>query len=76
MKENTISAPPQIEPEIVAGLAAMKKNGYRVTADQGTSGELLLRFRFGESEQTLKFANNEWQKSGTVQKRILDKLDI
>jgi hypothetical protein len=74
--DDIITAPPQIEPEIVAGLAAMKKKGYRVTTDEGSSGEILLHFRFGESEQTLKFSKDEWQKSGTVEKRIVDKLDI
>jgi hypothetical protein len=74
--DDIITAPPQIEPEIVAGLAELKKKGYRVTSEQGASGELLLHFQLGASEQTLKFANDEWQKSGTVQKRIVDKLDI
>ena len=76
MAENTITAPPQIEPEIAAGLAVFKKNGYRVSAEQGASGELLLHFRFGEYEQTLRFDADEWQKPGTVEKRIIDKLDI
>ena len=73
---DTITAPPQIEPEIVAGLAALKKKGYRVSAEEGASGELLLHFQFGATEQTLKFANDEWQKPGTVQQRIIDNLDI
>jgi hypothetical protein len=76
MAENTITVPPQIETEIAAGLAALKKKGYRVTADESAAGELSLRFEFGANEQILKFANNEWQKPGTVEKRILDKLDI
>ncbi len=76
MNENVITSPPQIESEIVAGLAALKKNGYKVTADEATSGELLLHFKFGENEQTLKFSGDEWQKSGTVEKRIIEKLDI
>ena len=76
MAENTIAVPSQIEPEIVAGLAALKKKGYRVKADAGAGGELALHFEFGANEQILKFSDNEWQKPGTVQKRIIDKLDI
>ena len=76
MAENTITAPTQVESEIAAGLAVFKKNGYRVTAEQGASGELLLHFRFGEYEQTLKFDADEWQKAGAIQKRIVDKLEI
>lgn len=76
MAENTINVPPQVESEVTAGLAALKKKGYRVSAEQGADGELSLRFEFGANEQILKFPNNEWQKSGTVEKRILDKLDI
>ncbi|MBV8896900.1 MAG: hypothetical protein JO051_10350 [Acidobacteriaceae bacterium] len=76
MAENTLAVPSQIEPEIVAGLAALKKKGYRVKADEGAGGELALHFEFGANEQILKFSDNEWQKPGTVQKRIIDKLDI
>jgi hypothetical protein len=76
MAENTISVPPQIESEVAAGLAALKKKGYRVTADESRTGELALRFEFGANEQILKFTNNDWQKPGTVEKRIIDKLDI
>ena len=76
MTENTITVPPEIEPEVVAGLAALKKKGYRVQADEGTGGELALHFEFGANEQILKFAGDEWQKPGTVEKRIIDKLDI
>jgi hypothetical protein len=76
MRENVIDAPPELHEEINRGLAALKKNGYRVTAKQGGSGELALDFQFGATEQTLKFVKDEWQKKGTVEKRILDKLDI
>jgi hypothetical protein len=76
MAENIITASPQIEPEITAGLAVFKKNGYRVTAEEGASGELLLHFRFGEYEQTLKFDAGEWKNTGAIQKRIVDKLEI
>jgi hypothetical protein len=76
MAENTITVPPQLEPEIAAGLAVMKKKGYRVTAEEPGSGELLLHFKFGEYEQTLKFSNGEWENPGTVEKRIVEKLDI
>jgi hypothetical protein len=76
MAENTITVPPQIESEVTSGLAALKKKGYRVNSEVGASGELLLHFEFGANEQTLKFGSSEWQQSGTIEKRILDKLDI
>lgn len=76
MAENTITVPPQIEPEIVAGLAVLKKKGYRVQASEGTGGELALRFEFGANDQVLKFTADEWKKPGSVEKRIIDKLDI
>jgi hypothetical protein len=76
MRENVIDAPPELQEEISRGLAALKKNGYRVAAKQSSSGELDLDFQFGATEQKLKFTKDEWQKKGTVEKRILDKLDI
>lgn len=76
MNENVITAPPEIANEIAEALPVFKKNGYRVTSEETPSGELLLHFKFGENEQTLKFTSDEWRKPGAVQKRILDKLDI
>lgn len=76
MRENVIDAPPELHEEISRGLAALKKNGYRVTAKQAGPDDLAIDFQFGATEQTLKFAKGEWQKKGTVEKRILDKLDI
>lgn len=76
MAQNVIDAPPELQEEINRGLAALKKNGYRVTAKKEGSGDLAIDFQFGATEQKLKFAANEWQKPGTVEKRILDKLDI
>jgi hypothetical protein len=76
MRENVIDAPPELQEEITRGLAALKKNGYRVAAKQESTGELALDFKFGATEQTLKFGKDEWQKKGAVEKRILDKLDI
>lgn len=76
MAENTITVPPQIEPEVVAGLAALKKKGYRVKADEGTGGEIALHFEFGANEQILKFSGDERQKPGSIEKRIINDLDI
>lgn len=76
MAQNVIDAPPELQEEINRGLAALKKNGYRVTAKKEGSGDLAIDFQFGATEQKLKFSANEWQKPGTVEKRILDKLDI
>ena len=76
MNENVITAPPEITNEIAAAIAVFKKNGYRVTSEETPSGDLLLNFRFGENEQTLKFSSDEWRKPGIVEKRIVDKLEI
>ncbi len=76
MQENVVSAPPEVQDEIKRGLDTLKKHGYQVTARQDSSGDLSIDFRFGASEQTLKFANDEWKKPGTVEKRIVENLDI
>lgn len=76
MRENVINAPPELQEEINRGLAALKKQGYRVNAIEDGSGDLALDFQFGATEQTLKFSKDEWRTRGTVEKRILDKLDI
>lgn len=76
MAQNVIDAPTDVQDEITRGLAALKKNGYRVTAKKEGSGDLALDFQFGATEQKLKFTADEWQKPGTIEKRILDKLEI
>ena len=77
MRENEIIAPPAIQDEIAAGLQVLKKNGgYRVTATEDASGELLLDVRFGEYEQTLKLAQDDARKPGAVKQLIIAKLDI
>ncbi len=76
MRENVVTAPPELQDEITRGLDVLKKHGYQVTAQQDSSGDLSLDFKFGATEQTLKFAKDEWQKKGAVEKRIVDKLEI
>jgi len=76
MRPNVITAPPEVQQEIEQALAELKKNGYQVTARQDASGDLVLDFQFGATEQTLKFPKQESQKPGTVKKRIIDKLEI
>lgn len=75
MQENTITAPPQIQSEIVAALDVLKKKGYQVTSEKN-GDELWLHFQFGEYEQVLKFSQDALQEPGTVEKRIIDDLDI
>jgi hypothetical protein len=76
MQENVVSAPPEVQDEIQRGLDTLKKHGYQVTAQPNSSGELTIDFKFGATEQTLKFTKDEWSKAGTVEKRIVDKLEI
>jgi hypothetical protein len=76
MQQNVIDASPEIQNEITRGLAALKKNGYRVVAQKDESGGLAIDFQFGASEQKLKFTADEWQRPGTIEKRIIDNLDI
>ncbi|MBV9611438.1 MAG: hypothetical protein JO091_03155 [Acidobacteriaceae bacterium] len=77
MRPNVITAPPEIQQEIEQALSELKKGaGYQVTARQDAADGLILDFHFGATEQTLKFSKGEMQKSGTVKKRIIDKLEI
>lgn len=76
MRENVVTAPPEVQDEINRALNVLKKGGYKVNASQGSSGELSLDFQFGATEQMLKFAKDEWRNKGTVEKRIIDKLEI
>lgn len=76
MQENVVTAPPELQDEITRALGVLKKNGYKVTAQPDASGNLAIDFRFGATEQTLKFTKDEWQKRGTVEQRIVDKLEI
>ena len=76
MRENVVTAPPEVQEEITRALDVLKKHGYRVTAQQDSSGNLSLDFRFGATEQTLKFTGDELEKKGTVEQRIVDKLEI
>jgi len=76
MRENVITAPPEVQDEIQRALNVLKKGGYTVNANEAPSGELALDFRFGATEQVMKFAKDEWRQKGTIEKRIIDKLEI
>lgn len=77
MRENVVqSGPPEVEAEIKRALEVLQKRGYQVDASEGPSGDLAIDFKFGATEQTLKFSKDEWQRPGTVEKRIVDDLDI
>ena len=76
MRENVITAPPELQQEIERALNVLKKGGYTVNANEASSGELALDFRFGATEQVMRFAKDEWRQKGTIEKRIIDKLEI
>ncbi len=76
MQANAISGPPEVEQEVERSLEKLKKRGYQVVAQPDPSGGLVLDFKFGATEQSIKFNRDEWQKPGAVEKRILDKLEI
>ena len=77
MRENVVqSAPPEVETEIKRALEVLQKRGYQVDASQGPAGDLSIDFKFGATEQTLKFSKDEWRTPGTVEKRIVEDLDI
>ena len=75
MRENRISAPPEMQGEITRALARLKKNGY-VVESQNEGDAMVLVFRLGETEQRIKFTGSEWRTAGTVEQRIIDKLEI
>lgn len=74
---NTITgALPEQAEEINQAFATLRKDGYKATVNQGTSGEVSIVFHFGESEQTLKFDKGEWQKKDAIARKIIDRLNI
>ncbi len=75
MPNNTVTAPPEISDEVNRALETLKKTRYTATAHEA-SDELLIDFQLGETKQTLKFTKGEWRTPGTVEQRIIDKLEI
>ena len=74
---NTVMAPSEeVRDEITRGLEVLKKSGYRAAVEQDTVGGHSITFRFGATEQTLKFSDEEWRTKGAIEKKIIDKLDI
>jgi len=76
MRENNISAPVELRDEIARALATLKKSGYTVESQGDGSDNFSLVFHLGENEQTIKFTGDEWRNAGTVEQRIIDKLEI
>jgi hypothetical protein len=76
MRENRISAPPEIESEVARALEKLKKQGYVVQSENEGGEAVVLVFQLGETEQRIKFGNGEWRNPGTVEQRIIDKLEI
>jgi len=77
MSKNTIKGcePPLLD-EIGSGLEALEKDGYTAQVKVLDSGDLAIKFEFGESEQTLEFKKGEWHKEGVIEKTIIDHLNI
>lgn len=77
MPNNTVTAPPEISDEIARALDTLKKTRYTAVAHEDRdSGDLSIDFRLGETKQTLKFTKGEWRKPGTIEQRVIDKLEI
>lgn len=77
MPNNVVTAPPEITDEINRALERLKKTRYTATAHESeASGDLAIDFQLGETKQTIKFPKGEWRKTGTVEQRIIDKLEI
>jgi len=75
---NTITGgSPEVREEIERALAVLKKDKYRaIVQENGSSGELSIRFEFGANDQTLKFTKDEQRNKGAIEKKIIDDLDI
>jgi len=77
MPNNVVTAPPEISDEINRALDTLKKTRYTAIAHEDqASGDLAIDFQLGETKQTLKFTKGDWRKPGTVEQRIIDKLEI
>ena len=72
-----IGGSPEVREEIERALNVLKKDKYRATVqEEGSSGELSIRFEFGANDQTLKFSKDEQRNKGAIEKKIVGDLDI
>jgi len=72
-----IGGSPEVREEIEQALKVLKKDKYTATVQEdGSSGELFIRFEFGANDQTLKFSKDEPRNKGAIEKKIVDDLDI
>ncbi|HTU47782.1 MAG TPA: hypothetical protein VMF91_22175 [Bryobacteraceae bacterium] len=72
-----IGGSPEVREEIERALKVLKKDKYTATVQEdGSSGELSIRFEFGANDQTLKFSKDEQRNKGAIEKKIVDGLDI
>lgn len=76
MPNTVVGESPEVREEIEHALQVLKKDKYKATVSGGSEGDLSIRFEFGATDQTLKFKKDEWRKKGTVEKKIIDDLDI
>lgn len=77
MPNTVVGGSPEIQAEIERALQVLKKDKYKaVVEDSGADGDLAIRFAFGATDQTLKFKKDEWRKTGAIEKKIVDDLDI
>ena len=68
----------EVAAEISGALNELKKSGYVVTflENQEIEGELTITFGLGEAQQTIKIERYEWKKPGSIEKIVIDKLNI
>ena len=76
MPNTIVGGPPEVTEEIEHALQVLKKDKYKAMVQEDGSGDLMIRFEFGATDQTMKFKKDEWRKKGAVEKKIIDDLDI
>jgi len=78
MPNNVVTAPPEIADEINRGLAVLqKKEGYEAKVVDGPDADQFsILFTFGEASQTMKFKRSDAKKKGTIEKQVVDRLNI
>ena len=76
MENTVVGASPEIDEEINRALSTLKKRRYQATVQEDSSGQHAITFKLGETEQTMRFTDNEWRQKGAIEKKIIDKLEI
>lgn len=76
MANTIMGARPEIQAEIERALEILQKHNYRALVTEDSAGDLKIRFEFGANDQNFHFKKGEWEDAGTVEKKIVDDLDI